>query len=144
MVNGTSLHMHDRGHAWQGACMVGGHAWQGEHTWCGDAWWGACVAGKTTIAAGGTHPTGTHSCFCCILFCLKLHVDMARRKELRNEWYRVSDWMMTALRDAAIKSSELTEKQRMKWRISTTHDEVCACMSVFICLAVSVSVCNKL
>ena len=21
--------MHDRGHAWQGACMAGGHAWQG-------------------------------------------------------------------------------------------------------------------
>ena len=37
---------------------VGEHAWQrgmrGE---------GACVAGETAIAAGGTHPTGMHSCF---------------------------------------------------------------------------------
>ena len=41
-----------RGHAWQEACVAGGHAWQG---------W-ACVAGKTAIAAGGTHPTGMHSC----------------------------------------------------------------------------------
>ena len=23
---------------------------------------GACMAGKTAIAAGGTHPTGMHSC----------------------------------------------------------------------------------
>ena len=49
---------------------------------------------------------------------------MARRKELRNQWYKVSDCMMSALRDAAMKCSELSEKQRMKWRISTTHDEV--------------------
>ena len=28
------------------------HAWQGE---------GACVAGETATAAGGTHPTGMHS-----------------------------------------------------------------------------------
>ena len=41
---------------------------------------------------------------------LKLHTDMARRKELRNEWYRVSDRMMIALRDAAMKCAELTEK----------------------------------
>ena len=73
-----------KGCAWQGACMVGvcvagGHAWQGAwkgdvhgrgHVWqegmcgrgdmCGK---GACMAGKTAIAAGGTHPTGMHSCF---------------------------------------------------------------------------------
>ena len=38
--------------------MHGGrHAWQG-----GMGGRGACVAGKTAIAAGGTHPTGMHSC----------------------------------------------------------------------------------
>ena len=36
-----------RRHAWQGACMAG-RAW---------------IAGETTIEAGGTHPTGMHSCF---------------------------------------------------------------------------------
>ena len=29
----------------------------------GCAWLGACMAGKTAIAAGGTHPTGMHSRF---------------------------------------------------------------------------------
>ena len=41
------------GYAWQGVYMTGGHAWQG-------GW--ACVAGETATAAGGTHPTGMHSC----------------------------------------------------------------------------------
>ena len=36
-----------RRHAYQGACMAG-RAW---------------IAGETTIEAGGTHPTGMHSCF---------------------------------------------------------------------------------
>ena len=49
---------------------------------------------------------------------------MARRKELRNEWYKVSDGMMTALHEAAMNCTELTDQQRMKWNISTTHDEV--------------------
>ena len=44
------------------ACVVGQHAWQGG----GHVWWGVCMAGKTAIAAGGTHPTGMHSCY--ILF----------------------------------------------------------------------------
>ena len=56
--------MHGRGHAWQGGCMAGGMHGRG------DAWQGACVAGggrayvagKTAIAAGGTHNTGMHSC----------------------------------------------------------------------------------
>ena len=40
------------GYAWQGgACMSLGHVWQG-----------ACVAGETATAVGGTHPTGMHSC----------------------------------------------------------------------------------
>ena len=28
-------------------------------------WWGACVARKMVIAAGGMHPTGMHSCDKC-------------------------------------------------------------------------------
>ena len=46
-----------------------GHVWWGEHVWQGSmygrghVWRGACMAGKTAIAAGGTHPTGMHSCF---------------------------------------------------------------------------------
>ena len=40
-----------RGHAWQGACVAGGMHGRG-----------ACVAGETTTAADGTHPTGMHSC----------------------------------------------------------------------------------
>ena len=43
--------MHGEGHAWQGA---GGHAWHRGRE--------ACVARGTAIAAGGTHPTGMHSC----------------------------------------------------------------------------------
>ena len=39
------------GHAWWGVCM----AREGVH-----GRGGACVAGKTAIAAGGTHPTGMH------------------------------------------------------------------------------------
>ena len=44
----------------------GGHAWQGGMCGRGHAWWGngrgACVAGETTTAADGMHPTGMHSC----------------------------------------------------------------------------------
>ena len=47
--------MNDRGCAWWGACMAEGHAWLGGG--------GLCVAGETTAAVGGTHPTGMHSCF---------------------------------------------------------------------------------
>ena len=54
-------------------CMAGGHTWQGHMWWegmCGRecAWQGgvwqreACVAGEMATAAGGTHPTGMHSC----------------------------------------------------------------------------------
>ena len=50
-------------HVW-GVCLVGGHAW------CGSAGGvaggmrgrGACVAGETATAVGGTHPTGMHPC----------------------------------------------------------------------------------
>ena len=47
--------MHGRG----GACVAGGRracVAGGMHGR------GACVAGKMAIAAGGTHPTGMHSC----------------------------------------------------------------------------------
>ena len=56
-----------RGHAWQGvcvgvcmargACMAGGL--------CGR---GACMTEEMAIAAGGTHPTGMHSCLLMVNF----------------------------------------------------------------------------
>ena len=64
------------GHAWQGACMAGGHVWWVRRCpwqvvcmvgvcmveWC--AWQGgACMEGETATTAGGTHPTGMHSCY---------------------------------------------------------------------------------
>ena len=69
--------MCDRGHTWQGACVVGG-VWQGNmhgggvhgqgacmaggHAWQGGVHGrGACMAGDTATAADGTHPTGMHS-----------------------------------------------------------------------------------
>ena len=48
----------------RGACMVGGVHGRG-HEWWG---WGACMAGETATAAGGTHPTGMHSCYIIILY----------------------------------------------------------------------------
>ena len=56
------------GGVWQGeACMEGGHVWQGGECVAGGGVHGrgACVAGKTEFSAGGTHPTGVHSC--CVL-----------------------------------------------------------------------------
>ena len=80
--------MHGRGHAWQGGmhgsgvCMAGGthgrgHVWQGCVCGRGHVWQegmqggGACAWHAPTPAdttryghwAGGTHPTGMHSCF---------------------------------------------------------------------------------
>ena len=58
--------MHGRVCAWWGACMAGGMHGGGHVCGEGHAWqWGggACVAGETAIAAGGTHPTGMPSCF---------------------------------------------------------------------------------
>ena len=50
----------------RGACMAGdmcggggGHAWLGGGVHGG----GGCVTGETTTAAGGTPPTGMHSCY---------------------------------------------------------------------------------
>ena len=39
--------MHGRGRAWWGSCIAGG----------------MCVAKEMATVAGGTHPTGMHSCF---------------------------------------------------------------------------------
>ena len=64
-------------HTWQGTCMAKGkHAWQRGCAWQGAcvaegecmAGGGACVAGETAIAAGGTHPTGMHSCYIYCVF----------------------------------------------------------------------------
>ena len=48
----------------RGACVVGECAWQCVCAWqggmCGR---GEFIAGETTTAADGTHPTGMHSCF---------------------------------------------------------------------------------
>ena len=73
MVGGMHGREHvQQGHAWQGACAAGDMHGRGMHgggnVWQGDAWWGECVAGgaylagKTAIAAGGTHPTEMHFC----------------------------------------------------------------------------------
>ena len=45
--------VHGKAGMWQrgSACMAEGCTWQG-----------ACVAGETTTAEDGTHPTGMHSC----------------------------------------------------------------------------------
>ena len=69
MAGGTCM----AGGGWQGACMVGEHAWQGGMCGRGHAWVGVCmcgrgcawqegVHGREGTAAGGTHPTGMHSC----------------------------------------------------------------------------------
>ena len=56
------------GHAWQGACVVGGmhgrgHAWQGACVAGGMRGNGrACVVGEVATATDCTHPTGMHSC----------------------------------------------------------------------------------
>ena len=47
-------------HGRWGACMTGGMHYSGGMC-VGEG--GACVAGEMATAAGGTHPTGTHSCF---------------------------------------------------------------------------------
>ena len=57
-------------HVWQedicskGACMAGGvHVRACVHgAWCGACRAGGVHKGETAIEAGGTHPTGTHSC----------------------------------------------------------------------------------
>ena len=53
----------------RGTCVAGGvhgwgHVWQGGVHGRGHAWHWVCMAGETTTAADGTHPTAIHSCFC--------------------------------------------------------------------------------
>ena len=47
--------VHGGGMCGRGVCVAWGHALAGEG--------GACVTGEMATAAGGTHPTGMHSCF---------------------------------------------------------------------------------
>ena len=68
--------IHGREHAWQwGACMAEGCAWQGAcvteggmHGSRACVLGGTCVAGETATAAGGTQPTGMHSCYIYCVF----------------------------------------------------------------------------
>ena len=50
-----------RGMHGRGPCVAGGMHGRGACLAVGCAWWRECMAGKTAIA-GGTHPTGMHSC----------------------------------------------------------------------------------
>ena len=73
-MHGRKGGVHGRGHAWQGVCVAGGmhcrggmhsrgHVWQvGMHDKGGMHHRGACMAGAMSARAGGTHPTGKHSC----------------------------------------------------------------------------------
>ena len=49
--------MHDRGWGWGVVCMAGGHVWRDGPCVGGDMY-----GGETVTEAGGTHPTGMHSC----------------------------------------------------------------------------------
>ena len=55
--------------AWQGVsmagCMSGRGACVAEGGMCGSR---VCVAGETATPAGGTHPTGIHSCYIYCVF----------------------------------------------------------------------------
>ena len=57
----TGVCLSTGGHAWSGVCMAGGACMAGGVCVAGGR--GACVAGETATAAGGTHPTGMHYCF---------------------------------------------------------------------------------
>ena len=68
-VHGRGVRM--VGHVWQGACMTGGCVWHGRCAWQEAHVWQGGMHGThphpdTTRYgqwAGGTHPTGMHSCF---------------------------------------------------------------------------------
>ena len=47
------------GVTWAGGCALGGGVWSGGVPGPGGAWW---RSPGTATAAGGTHPTGMHSC----------------------------------------------------------------------------------
>ena len=46
----------------RGVCVVVGTCVARGMHGRGHAWQGACVAGEMATEAGGTHPTGMHSC----------------------------------------------------------------------------------
>ena len=50
----------------RGACIVGGVHGSGDLRGGG----GVCMAGKITISAGSTYPTGMHSCFIVLSQCM--------------------------------------------------------------------------
>ena len=71
-MRGEGRHVCHKGgwHVWQrGACVVKGACMAGRACMAGGmhggggegVWQGACVAGDTTTAADGMHPTGMHS-----------------------------------------------------------------------------------
>ena len=55
------------GHVWQGACMAGGHAWQ-EGAWHA---WPPADTMRYVQLAGGTHPTGMHSCIVNVIWVMQ-------------------------------------------------------------------------
>ena len=61
-----SVILFEGGHAWRGEGVWWGGAWQGACMTEGHAWQGACVAGETSTAEDGMHPSGMHS-FCFML-----------------------------------------------------------------------------
>ena len=51
--------MHGKGFVWSGVCMAGGHAWLGA---CMPRMPPPTLQDMVGQCAGGTHPTGMHSC----------------------------------------------------------------------------------
>ena len=69
--------MHGKGCAWQEGAWWEAYVAGFVHD-RGHAWQGACVAGEMATAEDGTHPTGIHSCslylfstYCCDLLRIK-------------------------------------------------------------------------
>ena len=91
--------MHGRGHAWQaGVCMTGGgmHGKRGVHgrVACAEEG-GACMAGETATAAGGTHTTGMHSCLTKVIIYSGNHTIKIMASKSTEVWYVVSVMAMS-------------------------------------------------
>ena len=94
-----------RGGLVPGVCLVlGGGSGLGG-SWSGGGWSGGSGPGGylvetppgTATAAGGTHPTGMHSCdFNCILYITK-YVNYTQRKHLISKSFK--NFFLFALRD---------------------------------------------
>ncbi len=50
--------------------------------------------------------------------------DVAEMKRLRREWWDIQNVLIKALQGAAKSSDQLTSEEQIKWRNSTTHQEV--------------------